>query len=92
MRAKVKTSSSLIAQGPGTFRIRNKTNTAAIFLDVASVPETGTDNPAVTEAEGYEWGTSEGPLEVRVGTQQALMGLVATTEQEVHVLRNGPHF
>ena len=31
----------VIARGPGTFLIRNKTNTASVFLEVGDAPEPG---------------------------------------------------
>lgn len=92
MRAKVGTASSLIVEGPGTFRIKNKTATAAVFLDVGSVETSSTGTPAVTAAVGYEWLAADGTLEVRLGPEKVLLGIVASTEQEVHVLNAGPHF
>jgi hypothetical protein len=97
MRAKVKASKAgVICQGPGSFLIRNKTNTASIFLEMGAVPEAGLGEitPLATEAEGAEWEKGAGTLEVKLGPQVALTGIVKSGEgeQEIHVLRNGPHF
>ncbi len=97
MRVKVKnTGSTVIAQGPGKYRIRNKTNGAAIFLSTAAIPETGVPTPAASEAEGYEWEKSsagEDVIEVTLAVEQALVGIVKTgeAEQELHVLQTAPH-
>jgi hypothetical protein len=95
MRVKLKASKAeILARGPGSFLIRNKTNGASVFLETGSLTEEGTVNPAATEAEGAEWEKSAGTLEIHLGPQQALTGIVKSgeAEQEIHVLRNGPHF
>lgn len=60
-------------------RLQNLTGTASVFLGPAGV----------TTANGYEWTTAEGPLEVDLEPGEALYGIVAALAQTVHVLGQG---
>jgi hypothetical protein len=49
MRATVSTASGVIVRGPAGFLLRNRTQSASVFL------ETGSSNGAATLAKGFEW-------------------------------------
>lgn len=80
MRIPVGTSSTVIAQGRGSFVIKNKTATASIFL------ETSDDAGAASATTGFEWETTDGPLSIDLWENEILYGLVSSTQQTVHVL------
>jgi hypothetical protein len=95
MRVKVTNAkATVIARGPGTFLIRNKTASTSVFLETGAVLPGAEPAPLATEANGAEWEKTGGTLEVRLGPEQVLTGIVKAGEgeQELHILRNGPHF
>lgn len=98
MRVKITAAKAgIICRGPSRWLVRNRTNGAPIFLEVGNYPETGEPVPVATEATGYEIpkGTSVGsPLEIGLGPEESLTGIVKTGEgeQELELLRVSPHF
>lgn len=61
------------------FLLKNITGTATVFVGPSGVT-TGT---------GFAWAVSDGPLEVELEPGESLYGIVASTSQTVHVLRQG---
>jgi hypothetical protein len=100
MRAKVVAAkATVLVHGPGKFLIRNKTNTAAVFLEVGNYPPPGLGEvaPLATEASGFEepkGATAGFLLEIGLGPEEALSCIVkaAEAEQELEILRTSPKF
>lgn len=62
-----------------TFLLKNVTASATVFLGASGVA-TGT---------GFAWAAADGPLEVELEPGESLYGIVASTPQTIHVLRQG---
>lgn len=59
--------------------IKNVTATAAVFLG----------DSAETTSTGWQWDTTDGPVAVDLEAGESLYGIVASTNQTLHVLRQG---
>lgn len=59
--------------------LKNVTGTASVFLGPSGV----------TTANGFEWAVADGPLEIELEPGESLYGVVAATQQTVHVLKQG---
>lgn len=79
-RTDVETSATLLVDGADTNGaqavLKNITGTASVFLG----------GSGVTAANGFEWAVDDGPLGIDLGRGDKLYGIVAATNQTVHVL------
>lgn len=64
--------------------IRNATATASVYLDVGPI-----DGGTTSVADGFEWRTTDAPLEVVIEPGQALYAISGGVAQTIHVLRKG---
>jgi len=61
------------------FLLKNITASATVYLG----PQ------GLTTGNGFAWAAADGPLEIELEPGEALYGIVSTTTQTVHVLRQG---
>ena len=59
--------------------LKNVTGTASVYLGPSGV----------TTATGFEWAPADGPLTWELEPGESLYGIVAATQQTVHVLKAG---
>jgi hypothetical protein len=64
--------STAIVAGPASFLLRNRTQTASVFL------ETGSPHDTATVATGFEWLAFDPPLDIELEHGEILYGLVDT--------------
>lgn len=91
MRATVTTADSVLAVGDAkqvgdstsvgsTFLLRNRTATAPVFLEI---------DAAATSAQGFEWQTTDGPMEITLEKGEELHAILAAgaADQVIHKLK-----
>jgi hypothetical protein len=77
--------SGVIAHGPAGFLLRNRTQTASVFL------ETGSSSGEATVEKGFEWLVGDPPLNIDLLAGQTLYGIVNSggDDQALHLLLGG---